>query len=180
MPEPRARLRRRALASILSPMWAVIVGGGKSVGAREWLLPPSGLRLNCGVDGDLGAAVSVSEVRPHHEPFAGRSRTFLSLLRGPLIGNLYLSGRGSPRCLISRLHSCASPRSVSFGSASAACIRHVEVRFQDTSETGLIQDDHVIQAFPTNRADPSLNVGDLPERLRCVRTSRMPRQFAAS
>jgi hypothetical protein len=46
------------------------------VGARARLLPPSGLRLNCGVDGDLGAAVSVSEVRPHHEPLAGRSRAF--------------------------------------------------------------------------------------------------------
>jgi len=43
----------------------------------------------------------------------------------------------------------------------------VEVRFQDTPQTGLIQDDHVIQAFPTNRADQSLNLGVLPGRLRC-------------
>src|SRR5215472_6079596 len=43
----------------------------------------------------------------------------------------------------------------------------IEVRFQDAPQTGLIQDDHVIQAFPTNRADQSLNVGVLPGRLRC-------------
>jgi hypothetical protein len=35
----------------------------------------------------------------------------------------------------------------------------VEVRFQDAPQTGLIQHNHVIQAFPTNRADQSLNVG---------------------
>ena len=43
----------------------------------------------------------------------------------------------------------------------------VEVRFQDAPQAGLIQDDHVIQAFSTNRADQSLNVGILPGRLRC-------------
>ena len=43
----------------------------------------------------------------------------------------------------------------------------LEVRFQDAPQTSLIQDDHVIQAFPTNRADQSLNVGVLPGRLRC-------------
>ena len=51
-------------------MWAVVVGRRQSVGARAWLLQPSGLRLKCGVDGDWGAAVPVSEVRPHHEPIA--------------------------------------------------------------------------------------------------------------
>jgi hypothetical protein len=42
----------------------------------------------------------------------------------------------------------------------------VEVRFQDAPQTGFIQHDHMIQAFPTNRADQSLNVGVLPGRLR--------------
>src|SRR6516165_1352314 len=43
----------------------------------------------------------------------------------------------------------------------------VEVRLQNAPQTGLIQDDYVIQAFPTNRTDQSLNVGVLPGRLRC-------------
>ena len=43
----------------------------------------------------------------------------------------------------------------------------IEVRFQDAPQTGFIYDDQVIQAFPTNRADQSLNVGVLPGRLRC-------------
>src|SRR5206468_13086103 len=37
--------RGRASASILYAMWAVVVGRRKSVGARAWLLQPSGLRL---------------------------------------------------------------------------------------------------------------------------------------
>src|SRR5215472_12318868 len=40
----------------------------------------------------------------------------------------------------------------------------VEVRFQDAPQTSLIQDNDVIQAFPTNRADQSLNVSVLPCR----------------
>ena len=43
----------------------------------------------------------------------------------------------------------------------------VEVQFQNAPQAGLILDDHVIQTFPTNRADQSLNVGVLPGRLRC-------------
>jgi len=47
---------------------------------------------------------------------------------------------------------------------SSRCSRS---QFQNAPQAGLILDDHVIQAFLTNRADQSLNVGVLPGRLRC-------------
>jgi len=46
--------------------------------------------------------------------------------------------------------------------------------FQGAPQTGLVQNDHVIQAFPTNRADQSLNIGVLPGRLRCRETKSIP------
>src|ERR1022692_4314468 len=42
-----------------------------------------------------------------------------------------------------------------------------EVRFQDSAQTGFIQDDHMIQALATDRADQPLDVGVLPRGLRC-------------
>jgi hypothetical protein len=43
----------------------------------------------------------------------------------------------------------------------------LEIIFQDATQPGFIQDDHVIQAFPANRADQSLNVGVLPWTAGC-------------
>jgi hypothetical protein len=52
-------------------MWAIGARWCTRASAGAWLLQPSGARAAGGVDGDLGAAVLVSRLRPHDEPIAG-------------------------------------------------------------------------------------------------------------
>src|SRR6516165_10054251 len=83
------------------------------------------------------------------------------MMQAPDLGNRY----NRPRPL--RLNVPLKRRILAQREVRAGALIVVEVRFQDAPQTGLIQDDHVIQAFPTNRTDQSLNIGVLPWRLRC-------------
>ena len=54
-------------------------------------------------------------------------------------------------------------RSILVGRLAGACPLVVfEIRLQDATQTGFMQDDDVVQALPPNRSDQSLNVGILP------------------
>src|SRR5215469_8709389 len=74
------------------------------------------------------------------------------MVQAPDLGNRYNRPRPG------RLNSPLKRRIFAQREVRAGTLVVVKVRFQDTPQTGLIQDDHVIQAFPTNRADQSLNV----------------------
>ena len=56
----------------------------------------------------------------------------------------------------------------------------IEVRFQDSAQTGFIGDDLVIQAFPPNRPGQPLDVGILPERLRLGCRENFPNAYQDS
>ena len=62
-------------------MWTIGARWCTGASARAWLLQPSGARAACGVDGDLGAAVLVSRLRPHDEPIAGLAASLAVVCR---------------------------------------------------------------------------------------------------
>ena len=54
-------------------------------------------------------------------------------------------------------------RSILVGRQAGACPLVVfEIRLQDATQTGFMQDDAVVQALAPNRSDQSLNMGILP------------------
>jgi hypothetical protein len=60
-----------------------------------------------------------------------------------------------------------------------------EIRFQDSAQTTLTQDDHMIQTLTTDRSDHSFDIGVLPGRLRScqnfpdIKPPRCPREVLA-
>ena len=62
---------RRASTAILYTMRAVGPRWRTGAGARAWLLQPTGLRAERGMDCRLGPPVRVPGLRPYDEPFAG-------------------------------------------------------------------------------------------------------------
>ena len=86
--------------------------------------------------------------------------SFVAMMQAADLGNRY----NRPRPV--RLNVPLKRRILAQREVRAGALVVVEVRFQDAPQTGLIEHDHMIQAFPTNRADQSLNVGVLSGRLR--------------
>ena len=68
--------------------------------------------------------------------------SFVAMMQAPDLGNRY----NRPRPL--RLNAPLKRRILAQREVRAGAHIIIEVRFQDAPQTGLIQDDHVIQAFP--------------------------------